>query len=128
MQEFFYEVKRTLAQMLLWGSMVLCCMYLTGAAPLIPGFILGFLTSLIYYLLTCYRVKKCLELPLTKAVSYMRIGWALRLVFIVLMLGLSIHMPQLNFWGAVGGMFSLHAVMLFNAAIIIIKGFSTRGI
>lgn len=122
MQEFFIEIKRTLVQMSLWGAFVLCCMYLSQSAFLMSGFVLGFLTSLIYYLLTCYRIKKCIDLPLAKAVAYMRIGWAMRLVFVVLMLGLSIHTPQLNFWGAVAGMFSLHAVMLFNAVFIIVKG------
>lgn len=126
MQEFFFEVRHTLTQMLLWGVSVLAGMYISETIFLMSGFILGLLTSIIYYLLTCYRIKKSIELPLEKAVPYMRIGWAMRLTFLVLMLGLSVHMPQFSFWGAVAGMFSLHVVMLFNAVLVIIKSFSAK--
>lgn len=126
MQEFFSEVKRMLWLMLLWAVAVLTGMYLSKTIFLMSGFLLGFFTIVIYYLLTCYRIKKTIELPLEKAVSYMRAGWAMRLVFLVLMLAVSVHMPNFSFWGAVAGMFSMHIVMFFNAVFFIIKGFAAR--
>ncbi|MPM69096.1 hypothetical protein SDC9_116040 [bioreactor metagenome] len=131
MQEFFKEVKRTLVHLAVWGGLVVGAMYFSGAVVLISGFMLGLGTSVIYYLLMSYRVKKSAELPAAKAISYMRVGGLGRLVFVIIMLFLAAKMRQINLWSAVAGIFSLHAVMVLNAALLIIKdtngGVQTRG-
>ncbi|MGI6092384.1 MAG: hypothetical protein GX348_01900 [Veillonellaceae bacterium] len=121
MQEFFNEVKRTLLHLAVWGALVVSAMYFSGSLALIPGFILGLGTSIVYYLLMSYRVKKSAELPAAKAISYMRAGGMGRLIFIIAMLFLAAKLQQINLWSAVAGIFSLHAVMVFNAALLIIK-------
>lgn len=126
MQEFFNEVKRTLLHLAAWGALVVSAMYFFGAIELIPGFMLGIGTSIIYYLLMSYRVKKSAELPTAKAIAYMRVGGLGRLIFVIFMLFLAAKLRQINLWSAVAGIFSLHAVMVVNAAILIIKGSDGR--
>lgn len=122
MQEFYKEVKRTLIEIIIWGAAVALSMYCFGFKFLIVGFLFGLGTSLVYYLLMCYRVRKSVEQPASKAISYMRIGWLIRLSFVAVMLLLAVKLRQVNIWSAVAGVFSLHAVLIFNALVIIIKG------
>ena len=71
-------------------------------------------------------MKKSIELPVAKAVSSMRTGWLIRLSFIVLMFVLAARLQQINLWSAVAGLFSLHAVLLFNAVVFIIRGIARQ--
>lgn len=84
---------------------------------------MGIMTSVIYFLLMCYRVSKSANMSVAKAISYMRIGWLMRLTFVAIMLLLSIKIPSLDFLSSVIGLFSLQVVLIFNAGIIIIKSF-----
>ncbi|MPL68975.1 hypothetical protein SDC9_14708 [bioreactor metagenome] len=127
MQEFLIEVKHTLIGIGAWGIIVIGAMYYSGLLSLIPGFTVGLATSVVYYLLMCYRVKKSLELPAAKAVSSMRTGWLVRLSFVIIMLVLSVKLPQINLWAAVAGMFSWHAVLVFNTVILIVKNTVHKG-
>lgn len=122
MQEYFIEVRRTLVRLVLWGIAASLAMCAAGYGGFVPGFAVGVTASIVYYILMCYRVRKCAELPVPKAVAYMRAGWLVRLCFIVLVLALSVRLPGVNFWASVAGLFSLHAVMVINAAVLIIKG------
>lgn len=126
MQELLLEVKRTLFYITVWGALVIAAMYYAGQSYLISGFIFGIICSMVYYLLMSYRVKKSIELPVAKAVSSMRTGWLIRLSFIVLMLVLAAKLQQINLWSAVAGLFSLHAVLLFNAVVYIIRGIARQ--
>ena len=123
MQEYIVEVKRTLLQIIAWGIFVCASAYFTGSGWRIPGLILGMLTSMIYFLLMCYRVKKSADMSVPKAISYMRLGWLLRLSFVAIMLVLSIKIPIFDFLSAVIGLFSLQVVIIGNAGIIIMKSF-----
>lgn len=123
MQEYIVEVKRTLLQIIAWGIMVCAAAYFTGFGWRIPGLILGMITSMIYFLLMCYRVKKSADMSVPKAISYMRLGWLLRLSFVAIMLVLSIKIPIFDFLSAVIGLFSLQVVIIGNAGIIIMKSF-----
>ena len=123
MQEYIVEVKRTLLQMVAWGAVICGIAYFTGLGWRIPGLILGLVTSLMYFILMCYRIGKSAEMTVPKAISYMRLGWLLRLSFVALMLVLSIKIPLFDFLSAVIGLFSLQAVMIGNAGVIIVKGF-----
>lgn len=123
MQEYIVEVKRTLLQILAWGTVLCGIAYLTDCGWRIPGLLLGLITSMIYFLLMCYRVKKSADMSVPKAISYMRLGWLLRLSFVAIMLVLSIKIPIFDFLSAVIGLFSLQVVMIGNAGVIIMKGF-----
>jgi len=123
MQEYIVEVKRTLLQIIAWGAVVCGTAYFTGFSWRIPGLILGMITSMVYFLLMCYRVEKSAEMSIPKAISYMRLGWLLRLSFVALMLVLSIKIPVFDFLSAVIGLFSLQVVIIGNAGVIIMKSF-----
>jgi len=117
MQQFVGEIKHLLAQVAGW-SLALCFFaYFSGAAYLIPGVLAGTLTSIVYFLLMSYRIQRSMKLPLAKAVTYMRIGWMIRLAFVLVMLIISIRISQLHFWAAVVGLLSLHFIILLNAII-----------
>ena len=126
MQEYVVEVKRTLLYIVFWGMLVSTGAYLSGFSAVLPGLLLGITTSVIYFLLMCYRVKKSAMLPPQKAVSYMRMGWLVRLSFVVLMLILSVRISSMNLWAAVVGLFSLHIVLFLNAVVLVVQEFTTK--
>ncbi|HEY3426457.1 MAG TPA: ATP synthase subunit I [Negativicutes bacterium] len=122
MQEYIIEVKRTLLQMAAWGVVTCGVAYVAGYSQMIVGLTVGTVTSMIYFLLMCYRVHKSVDLPSARAVAYMRLGWLVRLSFVVLMLVLSVHIAQIHFGAAVVGLFSLNIVMLGNAVVSVVTG------
>ncbi len=122
MQDYVIEVKRTVLQMIVWGLFVGVSAYAAGLDNVVPGLALGIATSMIYFLLMCYRVKKSAEMPLHKAIAYMRSGWLVRLAFVVLMLVLAVGISNINFGAAIVGLFSLHIVILFNAVVLVVQG------
>jgi len=125
MQEYIVEVKRTLLQIMAWGIVVCGTAYFSGFGWRIPGLVLGMMTSMIYFLLMCYRVGKSANMSVSKAISYMRLGWLMRLSFVALMLILSIKIPLFDFISAIIGLFSLQVVIIGNAGVLIVKSFFT---
>jgi hypothetical protein len=122
MQEYIIEVKRTLVQMAVWGVATCGVAYVTGYSHMILGLTVGTVTSMIYFLLMCYRVHKSVNLPAARAVAYMRLGWLVRLSFVVLMLVLSVHIAQIHFGAAVVGLFSLNIIIICNAVVSVVTG------
>lgn len=123
MQEYTIEMKRTLLQMVVWSVFICGSAYFTGYGWRIPGLLLGIASSIVYFLLLWYRVLKSADMPMNKAIFYMRIGWLIRLLFIVTMLFLSLKIPALDFGSAVVGLFTLQIVMTFNALVFVAKNF-----
>lgn len=122
MQDYVIEVRRTLIQMTLWGLFVGGSAFVAGMHNILPGLALGTVTSMIYFLLMCYRVKKSSTMPVHKAIAYMRAGWLVRLAFLVLMLVLAVSISDIQFFGAaIVGLFSLHIVILFNAVVLVVQ-------
>jgi len=121
MHEYVIEVKRTLLQITAWAVMICGVAYFSGLSWRIPGLVLGVVTSMIYFLLLCYRVNNSATMSVPKAISYMRLGWLMRLSFISLMLLLSIKIPLFDFLSAVVGLLSLQVVMIANASMVVIK-------
>ena len=121
MQEFALEVKRTLWQLAIWGLLITTGAWLAGYPGLIPGLLVGVTASALYFLQLCYRISKSADMPVGKAVSYMRFGWLLRMGFILLVLLVSIAIPQVNFWAAAAGLFSLQVIITMNAVVAALK-------
>lgn len=92
--------------------------YTAGYAKTAWGLLVGLLTGGLYFLLMSYRIYKSAKLPKNKAIAYMRTGWWVRLSFIVLALVFSVHFAQINFWGVVAGLLSLHVVIVINALVV----------
>lgn len=123
MQEYSIKIKQTLLQMVALGFFIMVMAYAFGYSSRIPGLIMGNITSMIYFLLMCYRVHKSADMPIHKALSYMRVGWGIRLSFVVLMLLISIKIPVFDFFSAVIGLFTLQMVMFLNGVFIIASSF-----
>ncbi|MCC5464228.1 ATP synthase subunit I [Pelosinus baikalensis] len=126
MQEYVVEIKKTIMQMLVWGSLICAAAYFTGHSEKIAGLIIGIFTSAIYFLLMGYRIKKSAEMPVNQALLYTKIGWLIRLSFIVAMLLLSIKLPGIDFWSAVFGLFSLQIVLFLQAVVLVTKRFFVK--
>jgi hypothetical protein len=104
------------------GSILLiACTFLAGRSDEIPGLILGMGASYSYFALLLLRVNRSLSLPVAQAIGSMRIGWLIRLTFILLILILSVKVPMFHFAAAVVGLFSLHIIMVFTACLFILK-------
>lgn len=122
MEEYLAQVKRTLLHTILWSVFVILNAFLTGKTHLVPSLALGCTASLIYFLLMSYRVTKSATMPPLKAVSYMRTGFGIRLVFVVMILILSAKIQWINFPAAVVGLFSLQIVLYLNAVTAAVRG------
>lgn len=115
------QAKLILLGLVTWSALLIVCTWLAGQRDELPGLILGMISSYIYFALLVLRVNHSASLSLTKAVWSMRIGWIMRLVFILIVLVLSMKMPAFHFVAAVVGLFSLHIVMVFAACLFILK-------
>ncbi len=116
------QVRRTLLHLLALGLFMILSALLSEKVLVIPGLLTGWTSSVVYFLLMCRRVKQSAELPPEKALTSMRAGWLLRFGFMIAMLVLSVHVPGIDFWAAVVGLFSLHIVLLVNAVCIVVSG------
>jgi len=121
-REYLGQVRRTLIYLFLWAAFVVISAYLTGNAPIIRGFLFGFAANVIYYILMFRRIPKIIDLPPDKAITYMRFGWIIRLIFILAMLTMALKIPGIEFLAAVCGLFSLKAVLFIQAAVMVILG------
>ncbi len=122
MQEFVIEVRRTLIHMLVWAAFVIVSAWTGGKTDLILGLILGITGSILYFLLMCYRIRKSADMSKEKAVTYMRVGWLIRLSFIVAILIVSLKVPSVNFLAAVVGLFSLQIILYGKAVLTVVQG------
>ena len=126
MQEYVIQVKRTLLQMGLLLVVLSGGACLTAHQAAIPGLLLGTAGSASYFLLMCYRVKQSAGLTPERAVASMRMGWLVRFSLVILILILSLKIPQIDFLAAVVGLFTLQLVIIFNAILIVAKSFITK--
>jgi hypothetical protein len=129
MREYRVEIKRTVLQIAIWSATVSTSAWISGKEAVIPGFLVGVLTSTVYFLLMCYRIRRSADMPIKQAISYMRTGWGIRFAFIVMMLYLSANVPWIDFWAAVLGLFSLYVVLIINVATDLVKNgkYSRKG-
>lgn len=121
MHEFLLEVRRTLLQMTILVLVMCAGAYLAGRGTVAVGLLVGLAAGIVYYLLLGYRVKKCIAVPVDKAVFIMRIGWGIRFVFIILVLLAALINDNIDFFAVVVGLFSLHIVMIINAVVSVAK-------
>jgi hypothetical protein len=121
MQEYFYEVKKTVAQVILFVGFIALGAYLEGRKAVALGLVIGAVTGITYYLLMSYRIKKAAGLSIAKAVFSMKVGWFIRFIFVLLMFLLCMRLPFVDIWAAVVGIFSLHIIILFNAVAGLFK-------
>lgn len=126
MQEYVVEIKKTILQMMVWGICICLAAYLAGHPEKIPGLVIGIFTSIIYFLLMCYRVNKSADMPVNRALLYMKVGWLIRLSFIVIMLLLSVKIPGIDFWSAVFGLFTLQIILFLQAVMLVAKSFFVK--
>lgn len=121
MQEYTREMRRTFLQMMAWGIFICGTAYFTGNGWRVPGLVLGIGSSILYFLLLWYRVLKSTDMPVHKAILYMRIGWLIRVIFVIMALFLSLKLPNIDFVAAVVGLFTLQIVIVGNAVIFVVK-------
>lgn len=126
MQEYTIEIKKIIWQMIVWGIGICTAAYFTGNSEKIAGLITGIFTSIIYFLLMCYRVKKSAEMPVSRALLYTKAGWLIRLGFIVMMLLLAVKLPGIDFWSAVFGLFTLQIILFLQAVVLVVKSFFVK--
>jgi hypothetical protein len=115
------QIRLTLTGLAAWSMLLIACTWLAGQQAALPGLILGMAASYIYFGLLVLRAKHSVTLTVPKAIRSMRIGWFIRLSFILLILILSIKMPLFHFVAAVVGLFSLHIVMIVTACLFVLK-------
>jgi hypothetical protein len=126
MQEYVIEIRKTVLHMFVWGISICVVAYFMGLSERLAGLSIGIFTSIVYFLLMCYRIQKSADMPIHRALLYMRVGWLMRLLFIVVMLLLSVKIPGIDFWSAVFGLFTLQIVMFLQAVVIVTKSFFVR--
>ncbi|WP_312523821.1 ATP synthase subunit I [Anaerospora sp.] len=126
MNEYIGLLKRILTHLLAWIVLFVVGLYGTGNESWILGFIVGAGASIVYFMLMSYRIFKSSELVPAKAVSYMRAGWLIRLIFVVLVLILSLKIPGIHFLAAVVGLFSLQFIIVLEAALFVSRHYTSK--
>lgn len=121
MQEYSGYVHKTLRQILLFSAAAAAGLLLLGKTKYITGFLFGALASMLYFMLLVYRIRKSADLPIVKAVNYMRGGWLIRLSFIALIFPLVNKLSQVNFLAVIAGLFTFQMVLIINSFIIVVK-------
>lgn len=116
-KNYWQEVRQTILQLMIWGGCIAGSLLYSGQMAKVYGFALGVATGGAYYLMLSMRIIRSAEMPVAKAVGYMRTGWLVRLFFVLLMLLLSVKAPWLDFWSAVAGLLLLQAVTVSNAVL-----------
>ena len=124
--EIFFFIFRTLIGLIVWGACIVALTWAAGAKDWAGGFFLGWLGSLVYYLLLCRRVQKAVELPAAQAVRSMRVGWLVRLFFLLLLLLLSLKVQDVSFWASVAGLLSLQGVWFLFFVCFALKQFGLK--
>lgn len=119
--QLLITVLPVLVKLCVWTLFLIVSAFISGLPEKIPGLLLGVVTSAVYLVLMAKRVEKSAGLPVSSAVFSMRVGWVLRLSFIVMMLIVSLKVPGIDFIAAVVGLFSLHIIMLFSVVPFLLK-------
>ncbi len=104
-----------------WSVLLLGSTWLSGHQAELPGLILGIAASYGYLLLLALRVYRSSTLSADKAVVSMRIGWLIRLAFILLVLVLAVKVPLIHFGAVIVGLFSLHIILLLTACCFVLQ-------
>jgi hypothetical protein len=126
MPEYFLQVRQILFQISYFAFWLVCGALLVGHGDWIPGFILGILGSVFYFLLMAYQVKRAATFAVPKAISYIRMSWLVRLCVVVVVVLLALHGKKVNFVAALVGLFSLQIVIMLNAILVMAKSFIHR--
>ncbi|WP_312420416.1 ATP synthase subunit I [Anaerospora hongkongensis] len=127
MNEYIGLLKRILSHLLIWIVLVAAVLYGTDHQNWILGFIVGAGASIVYFILMSYRILKSLEVMPSKAVSYMRAGWLIRLIFVILVLILALKIPGIHFLAAIVGLFSLQFIIVLEAALFVSRHYTSKG-
>lgn len=127
MNEYIGLLKRILSHLLMWIVLVAAVLYGTDHQNWILGFIVGAGASIVYFILMSYRILKSLEVMPSKAVSYMRAGWLIRLIFVILVLILALKIPDIHFLAAIVGLFSLQFIIVLEAALFVSRHYTSKG-
>ncbi|HWQ61189.1 MAG TPA: ATP synthase subunit I [Negativicutes bacterium] len=125
-REFAAGVKSLLVSMAALIALIAAGLLVAGHGEKIPGLVVGAVTSVVYLLLICYRVRRAASLPTREAVAYMRTGWFLRLAFIVLMMAVALKVPAVDFVFAVVGLLSLQIAIFLNGLFLVVKRSMTK--
>lgn len=125
-RELAAGVKSLLAHMAALNAFIAAVLLIAGHGAKIPGLLVGAVTSAVYLLLICYRVRRAAALPTREAVAYMRTGWFVRLAFIVLMLTVALKVPVVDFLFAVVGLLSLQIAIFLNGLFLVVKRSMTK--
>lgn len=120
-QEYLIEIRRTLLPYILLCLASCIGAYLGGKPQVMLGLFVGMVVGVVYFLMMSSRVQKSLELPVHKAVWYMRSGWVIRVAFILMVFIATLHYSQLNFPAVLAGFFLLHFAILFHPLVMVLR-------
>ena len=121
MQDFAAIYKKTFLYIIAWGLFTTGTAFLAGRLSVGYGLLLGTLASILCFLHLAYQVNKCAGMPPDMAAAYVQAGWLVRLSIVLLVLVLSILLPQVSFVAAIAGFFTLQIVLILGAFIHLLK-------
>ncbi|MDS1030338.1 ATP synthase subunit I [Bacillota bacterium LX-D] len=80
------------------------------------GFLLGVFTTIVYFAILVRRVSKSSELPVKTAVTYMKVGWILRLIMVVSTVTIAAQIPVFNLFAVILGLILSQLVIMGTVA------------
>lgn len=120
-QEYLIEIRRTLLPYILLCLASCVGAYLGGKLQVMLGLFEGMVVGVVYFLMMSSRVQKSLELPMQKAVWYMRIGWFIRVAFVLMVFIATLRYSQVDFPALLAGFFLLHFAILVRPLLMVLR-------
>lgn len=96
------------------------------ASPFRWGLLVGTLVSIIYSFLIYNRLRHIGQLPINKAVAFMRIGFVMRLTLVMAVLYLSISTDLIDIYGVALGLFIAPVISVIDFNFSLIKKYRAQ--
>lgn len=126
MKEFRQEIKGTLAGVVFYWILGSVSFYLAGLTSWLAGFGLGCACGAVHYILIALRLARVTEVSAEKAMMFMRVGFILRFVFVLLVLVFAAQASRVFFASCAVGILGLYAVQTARVLWAAVSSFGKR--
>ena len=126
MREFRQEITGTLAGVTLYWLIGSTIFYSAGLSAWLAGFALGCASGAVHYILLAMRLSRVTEMPLQKAMMFMRVGFIMRFAFVALVLIFAAQVSRIFFASCAVGVIGLYAVQTTRALVSGVRSLGKR--
>lgn len=120
------QLKRTIKFTSAIGFGLFISLIIEPTSPFRWGLAVGAVVGIINAFLTYNRMKRIADMPIEKAIAFMRMGFFMRLLLIMAVLYLSLKVEGLDIYGVAFGVFIAPMVTVVDFNISLIKDYKAH--